>query len=160
MRQIRRSQPPGLSAPETFYPAGSGEPMVLLHGFTDTWRAWTPVLPALEAHHAVFAPSLPGHHGGEAFPPGMTMTISRSLDMIERQLDARGIETAHFVGSSLGGWASFELAARGRASSVVAVCPGGGWYHGSREERAVLRYFRTNDRLLHVGAPILSQVAA
>lgn len=134
--------------------------MVLLHGFTDTWRAWTPVLPALEAHHAVFAPALPGHHGGELFPPGEKMTIVGSLDMLERQLDARGIETAHLVGSSLGGWASLELAARGRARSVVAVCPAGGWYHGSREERAVLRFFRTNDRLLRLGAPMLTRIAA
>jgi pimeloyl-ACP methyl ester carboxylesterase len=134
--------------------------MVLLHGFTDTWRAWTPVLPALEAHHAVFAPVLPGHYGGEAFAPGVKMTISGSLDMIERQLDARGIETAHFVGSSLGGWASLELATRGRARSVVAVCPAGGWYYGSREERAVLRFFRTNDRMLRIGAPMLARVAA
>lgn len=134
--------------------------MVLLHGFTDTWRAWTPVLPALEAHHAVFAPSLPGHYGGEAFDAGVKMTIAGSLDMIERQLDARGIETAHLVGSSLGGWASLELAVRGRARSVVAVCPAGGWLPGSREERAVLRFFRTNDRLLRVGAPMLARVAA
>jgi pimeloyl-ACP methyl ester carboxylesterase len=134
--------------------------MVLLHGFTDTWRAWTPILPALEAHHEVFAPALPGHYGGESFPSGVKMTIVGSLDMIERQLDARGIETAHFVGSSLGGWASLELAARGRARSVVAVCPAGGWYHGSREERAVLRFFRANDRLLRVGAPMLGRVAA
>jgi pimeloyl-ACP methyl ester carboxylesterase len=133
--------------------------MVLLHGFTDTWHAWTPVLPLLEAHHAVFAPALPGHLGGEAFEPGVKMTIPGSLDMIERQLDARGIDKAHFVGSSLGGWASLELAVRGRALSVVAVCPAGGWERGSREERAVLRFFRTNDRLLRAGGPMLAAVA-
>jgi pimeloyl-ACP methyl ester carboxylesterase len=154
--KVRRS---AHDAPGPFYAGGSGEPLVLLHGFTDTWRAWTPVLPMLEAHHAVFAPSLPGHHGGESFEPGVKMTITGSLDMIERQLDARGIETAHFAGSSLGGWASLELAARGRARSVVAVCPAGGWDHGSREERAVLRYFRTNDRLLRISGPMLKAVA-
>jgi pimeloyl-ACP methyl ester carboxylesterase len=144
---------------EPFYAGGDGEPMVLLHGFTDTWRAWTPVLPALEAVHAVFAPSLPGHHGGTAFAPEVTMTIEGSLDMIERQLDERGIEQAHLVGSSLGGWAALELAVRGRALSVVGVCPAGGWEHGGREERAVLRYFRANDRMLRAGGPILAMVA-
>jgi pimeloyl-ACP methyl ester carboxylesterase len=133
--------------------------MVLLHGFTDTWQAWSPVLPALTERHAVFAPTLPGHFGGEAFPPGVKMTIEGSLDMIERQLDAKGIGKAHFVGSSLGGWASLQLAVRGRALSVVAVCPAGGWDSGSREERAVLRFFRTNDRLLRVGGPMLASVA-
>ena len=133
--------------------------MVLLHGFTDTWQAWKPVLPQLEAHHEVFAPSLPGHFGGEAFPPGVKMTITGSLDMLERQLDSRGVEKAHLVGSSLGGWAALQLAVRGRALSVVGVCPAGGWDHQSREERAVLRFFRTNDRLLRAGGPMLAPIA-
>jgi pimeloyl-ACP methyl ester carboxylesterase len=154
-----RVRPASTADPEPFYAGGTGEPLVLLHGFTDTWRSWTPVLPMLEEHHAVFAPSLPGHYGGEAFAPGVKMTIPGSLDMIERQLDARGIDKAHFAGSSLGGWASLELAVRGRARSVVAVCPAGGWDHGSREERAVLRYFRTNDRLLRISGPMLVAVA-
>jgi pimeloyl-ACP methyl ester carboxylesterase len=144
---------------EAFYAGGQGEPMVLLHGFTDTWCAWKPVLSVLEQHHAVFAPSLPGHYGGESFPAGVKMTITGSLDMIERQLDQQGIAKAHFVGSSLGGWASLQLAVRGRALSVVGICPAGGWDHGSPEERAVLRFFRTNDRLLRVGGPMLGAVA-
>lgn len=144
---------------KTFHRGGTGEPMVLLHGFTDTWHAWTPLLPALEAHHDVFAPTLPGHHGGEPFPEGGRMTLATTLDMIERQLDAEGIERAHVVGSSLGGWLALELAARGRALSVVGVCPAGGWEPHSREERAILRYFRLNDRLLRAGRPLLKTVA-
>ena len=38
--------------------------MVCLHGFTDTWRTWELVLPMLERHHDVLAPTLPGHAGG------------------------------------------------------------------------------------------------
>lgn len=133
--------------------------MVLLHGFTDTWRTWQPVLPALEAHHAVFAPSLPGHLGGEPFAPGAPFTIAASLDMIERQLDQHGIERAHLVGSSLGGWGALELAVRDRALSVTAICPGGGYEHGGPEERAVLRYFRANERMLRAGRSMLPRVA-
>ena len=43
---------------------GSGEPLLLLHGFTDTWRTWELVLPALERSHDVLAPTLAGHAGG------------------------------------------------------------------------------------------------
>lgn len=46
--------------------AGSGTPLVLLHGFTDTWRAWSALLPELEQAHDVFAPTLPGHAGADA----------------------------------------------------------------------------------------------
>ena len=40
---------------------GSGPPLVCLHGFTDTWRTWELVLPVLERHHDVLAPTLLGH---------------------------------------------------------------------------------------------------
>lgn len=133
--------------------------MVLLHGFTDTWQGWRAVLPLLEPHHAVFAPTLPGHFGGEQFDAGRPMTMPDSLDRIERQLDARGIEQAHLVGSSLGGWAALELAVRGRALSVVAVCPAGGWEIGSREDRAVIRFFRANTRMQGPGRAMWPLVA-
>jgi len=135
---------------EPFHRGGTGEPMVLLHGFTDTWRAWTPVLPTLERYHSVFAPTLPGHYGGQPFPAGTRISIPSSVDMIERQLEEHGIGQAHLVGSSLGGWLAFELAARGRALSVVGVCPAGCWEYGPAP-RAVLLYFRRNDLLLKVG---------
>ncbi len=32
---------------------GAGTPLLALPGLTDTWRAWTPVLGALEARHEV-----------------------------------------------------------------------------------------------------------
>ena len=47
---------------------GAGPPLVLLHGFTDTWRVWELVLPALERRHAVLAPTFPGHAGGPSLP--------------------------------------------------------------------------------------------
>ncbi len=47
---------------------GGGEPMVLLHGFTDTWRTWELVLPTLEQHADVLAPTLLGHAGGPPIP--------------------------------------------------------------------------------------------
>ena len=39
-------------------------------------------------------------------------------------MDAAGIARAHLVGNSLGGWITAELAARGRARSVAAICTG------------------------------------
>jgi pimeloyl-ACP methyl ester carboxylesterase len=139
--------------PAAFHLGGEGEPLVLLHGFTDTWRGWTPVLPLLERHHTVFAPTLPGHYGGEPFPAGTRISIATSLDMIERQLDAHGIERAHFAGSSLGGWLALELAGRGRALSVTGLCPAGCWELGPAPW-PILLYFRRNDLLFKIGMPL------
>ena len=38
--------------------AGSGEPLVLLHGFTGTWRVWLPVIPRLAERFDVIVPTL------------------------------------------------------------------------------------------------------
>ena len=43
---------------------GDGPPLLLLHGFTGSWRIWELVLPALEREHEVFALTLRGHAGG------------------------------------------------------------------------------------------------
>jgi pimeloyl-ACP methyl ester carboxylesterase len=104
---------------------GAGEPLVLLHGFMLTWRTWELVLPALERRHDVLAPTLAGHAGG---PP-----LGDLADAVERAMDDAGFVTAHLVGNSLGGYLALQLAARGRARSVVALAPAGGWADTPRE---------------------------
>jgi pimeloyl-ACP methyl ester carboxylesterase len=58
-----------------------------------------------------------------------------------RQLDEAGIDTAHVVGNSLGGWVALELARRGRARSVLALSPAGAW-RSSRDLNRLLFLFR------------------
>ncbi len=131
--------------------AGSGSPLVLLHGFTDTWRAWTPLLPALEARHDVFAPTLPGHAGADGL--GAPLSWDALVGAVEASIDAQGFDgPVHLVGNSLGGWLALELAARGRAASVVALCPAGGWEAGSKEGERVLAYFRRTGKMLGLAA--------
>ncbi len=108
-----------------FHHAGSGPPLVCLHGFTDTWRTWELVLPMLEAGHEVLAPTLLAHAGGPLLEG--EMTDARIADAVEAAMDEVGIETAHVVGNSLGGYIALQLAERGRAESVVALAPAGGW---------------------------------
>jgi alpha-beta hydrolase superfamily lysophospholipase len=120
------------------YTGGSGEPLVLLHGINASWRAWRPVLPALEAHHEVFAPTLPGHRYGPPVDSQRPVSIDALADGLERILDAAGLEDAHFAGNSLGGWLAIELARRGRARSVVAFSPAGGWT-SARDLQKVVR---------------------
>jgi pimeloyl-ACP methyl ester carboxylesterase len=45
-------------------------------------------------------------------------------------MDDAGFRTAHLVGNSLGGFVALQLAERGRAESVVALAPAGGWAQG------------------------------
>jgi pimeloyl-ACP methyl ester carboxylesterase len=125
--------------------------MLLIHGFTDTWTTWKPVLAGLEARHEVFAPTLPGHHGAETVARGTRVQDTLFADALERHLDDLGIERAHIAGNSLGGWLALVLAARGRALSVCGICPAGGWYPGTPEDRALTRYFRSTSLLMRTG---------
>ena len=137
---------------------GSGSPMVCLHGFMDTWRAWELVLPMLERQHDVLALTLPGHAGG----PSIHATISTDtfVDAVERAMDAAGLHLAHLVGNSLGGYVAFQLAARGRAASVVAFAPAGGWATGDLSYVALLRSQQELQAQLRAAAPHAKVVLA
>jgi pimeloyl-ACP methyl ester carboxylesterase len=137
---------------------GSGPPLVLLHGFTDTWRTWELVLPRLERRHDVLAPTLPGHAGAEP----ITGEIDDSLlaDAVERAMDEAGFETAHLVGNSLGGFVALQLAARQRARSVVALAPAGGWAEADESYRDTLAFQLTLQEQVEQAAPYADQIVA
>jgi len=122
-----------------------------VHGFTDTWRSWELVLPELERHHDVLAPTLPGHAGG----PPLDGAVSAALlpDAVERAMDEAGFETAHIVGNSLGGFVALQLAARRRAESVVALAPAGGWARDDESSREMLANFVTMQEQITRMAP-------
>ena len=130
---------------------GAGRPLVCLHGFTDTWRTWELVLPALERRHDVLAPTLPGHAGGR--PLAGDATGAALVDAVEEALDEAGFETAHVVGNSLGGYLALQLAARGRAASVVALAPAGGWAQSDESVGETLDHFREMQDALRRLAP-------
>src|ERR1700722_1440475 len=135
----------------SLYRAGEGEPVVLLHGFTGHWRHWQPVLADLVARYEVIAPTLSGHNGGPAYPSGMGLEkVADAGDSLERHLDERGVGRAHLVGNSMGGSLAIELAKRGRARSVVAFSPGGGWELGGSEPERVASFFARQMRMLRV----------
>jgi pimeloyl-ACP methyl ester carboxylesterase len=130
---------------------GRGSRLVCLHGFTGTWRTWELVLPMLERQHDVLAPTLLGHAGG---PPleGELGDVALAEE-IERAMDDAGFKTAHIVGNSLGGYVALQLAARGRAESVVALAPAGGWAPGDKSYKETLGLFATLHEQMRAAAP-------
>jgi pimeloyl-ACP methyl ester carboxylesterase len=138
---------------------GSGPPLVCLHGFTDTWRTWELVLPALERRHDVLAPTLLGHAGGPALD-GDEVSEAAVLDAVERAMDEAGFQTAHIVGNSLGGWVALQLAVRGRARSVVALAPAGGWALDDLSYRDTMAHFTAMQTLLKAAVPHVDEILA
>src|SRR5271156_4890190 len=124
---------------------GSGTPLLLLHGIGAIWRVWSPVLPHLEPHHDVIAPTLPGHGGGRPLDPQIAPSIQALTDGIEDELDRLGLQQVHKAGNSLGrrqvpppgtpwgGRFEIGLARRGGARSLVFFTPPGAW----RSQRSI-----------------------
>lgn len=116
------------------------------------------MLPELERRHDVLAPTLPGHAGGP--PLGDEVTDEALADALERLLDDAGLATVHLVGNSLGGYLALLLAARGRAESVVAFAPAGGWAVGDESYRETLAFFATMYEQVQAAAPHADEIAA
>jgi pimeloyl-ACP methyl ester carboxylesterase len=131
---------------------GAGEPLVLIHIGANPWHKWEPVLPQLTARYDVLIPTLPGWKGGPKLSD--PVTLETLVDGVATAMDAAGWTEAHLVGNSVGVWISFELARRGRARSVLALSPAGGWT--PRGARRLRRFFLWNKRLTAVSRPFVS----
>jgi pimeloyl-ACP methyl ester carboxylesterase len=145
---------------EALYRDGSGEPLLLLHGFTGAWHHWRPVLAPLAERYEVVAPTLAGHDGGKPLPPGAGISFGDSVDLLEAHMDELGLGTVHVVGNSMGGALALELAKRGRARSVVAIAPAGGWTVGDGEARRLARFFARQLRMTRASAPRMKAIVS
>ena len=99
--------------------------VVCLHGTSGHLEAFVRNVPALAEHHQVHCLDMLGH--GYTDNPGGDLRIPRYGQHVLDYLDSRGIDAAHFVGESLGGWVAGRLAADHpeRADRLVLVAPGG-----------------------------------
>ncbi len=85
--------------------AGTGEPLVLLHGWPQHWYMWRRQIPELAKHYRVIAPDTRGFGWSEA-PPGSYDKRELATDLINF-LDALGLDRVRLAGHDWGGWAGF-----------------------------------------------------
>lgn len=104
------------------------------------------------------APTLAGHAGGP--PIEGEISDATLADAVERAMDDAGFETAHIVGNSLGGYVALQLAARGRAETVVALAPAGGWAPGDESYKQTLGLQSALLEMLKAVAPHADAVLA
>mgnify|MGYP001819590585 CR=1 FL=1 len=88
--------------------AGSGEPLLLIHGALVRSTMWRPQIEAFSGAFQVIACDLPAH-GETPDLPG-AYTISALSEWVGQQLDSLGIGRAHVIGHSLGGMVAQQLA--------------------------------------------------
>jgi pimeloyl-ACP methyl ester carboxylesterase len=104
---------------------------------------------------------MPGHAGGPPLPGGLDGRGDSVLaDAVEAAMDAAGFQTAKIVGNSLGGYVALQLAQRGRATSVVALDPAGGWAEGDAAGEATEAHFLQMLDLVPAAVPYIDQIVA
>jgi pimeloyl-ACP methyl ester carboxylesterase len=144
---------------------GSGEPLVLLHGLGSARTIWRPLLPALARRYDVIAVDLPGHGQTPSLPRTEPPTPGRLAKTVAALLDELSLDRAHVMGNSLGGWVCLELAADGRARSVLGLAPAGLWFEPTYRRNPLLQFNRllaSSTRALHpivLRSPVLRSVA-
>jgi pimeloyl-ACP methyl ester carboxylesterase len=87
--------------------AGSGPPVVLIHGMLNSSSHWQAVALNLAADHTVIAPDLIGH--GDSAAPRGDYSLGAHAASIRDLLAAIGIERATIVGHSLGGGVAMQF---------------------------------------------------
>jgi pimeloyl-ACP methyl ester carboxylesterase len=102
-----------------YFAAGDGPVLVLVHGITESRRAWDPVVaPLIAAGHRVIAVDLRGHGASSHVPPYDLTTMAGDLACV---LDVEGVDEALLVGHSLGGAVVSAYAGTGPCRGVVNV---------------------------------------
>ena len=85
--------------------AGSGEPLVLLHGWPQHWYCWHRVVPLLADRYRLVMPDLRGHGWTDA-PSGGYDKEQLATDLLGL-LDAMDLPRVGLVGHDWGGWTGF-----------------------------------------------------
>lgn len=115
--------------------AGQGAPLILLHGFPQTHRAWALVAPDLARHFDVIVPDLRGYGASDAPPDdaGHTAYSKRTMARdITGLMDALGLKSAHVLGHDRGARVAYRLALDhpGRVDrlGIIEVLPTGDYW--------------------------------
>jgi pimeloyl-ACP methyl ester carboxylesterase len=106
---------------------GQGDPVVLLHGWPETWYAWHKVMPALAKNYTVIAPDLRGL--GDSSKPSTGYDGNTTAEDIYQLISQLGFSKIFLVAHDVGAQTAYSYAA-GHPSNVSrlvimdAVFPG------------------------------------
>src|SRR5664279_1366897 len=91
--------------------AGSdGTPVLLVHGFPESWWAFHKLIPLLASEHRVIAVDLPGF--GDSGHERDDYTSSFAAESLRRVIEHLDLGPVHLTGQDIGGISTFRLAAR------------------------------------------------
>lgn len=108
--------------------AGSGDPVLFLHGLGATKGSFLPTVIALSGTHRAIAVDLPGF--GDSYKPlGVPYHPPFFARAVVELMDTLGVGRAHVVGNSMGGRIALELGLRypERVAKLALIAPSLAW---------------------------------
>jgi len=141
-----RASIPGFEMP--YLEGGSGEPLLLVHGFGAEKNNFTRVARYLTPHYRVLVPDLPGF--GEASKPDTgSYAIAEQVERLRAFAQGLGVKRAHLGGSSMGGFIVTAWAAKypEEVASLWLLAPAGTRAAADSELR---RHFKETGEILLV----------
>ena len=123
------------SSGAAYLAAGSGEPLVLVHGVGLRAEAWAAQIEGLARTHRVIALDMPGPGERRPLPEGAR--LPNVVDWLARALDDLGIDRANLAGHSMGALIAGGMAAEhpDRLARVACLC---GVHRRTPEARAAV----------------------
>ncbi|WSQ07599.1 alpha/beta hydrolase [Streptomyces sp. NBC_01231] len=112
--------------------AGTGDPLLLLHGIGHHRQAWDPVVDILAAERDVITVDLPGFGVSPGLPDGLAYDLRTTTAVFGALCEALELDRPHVAGNSLGGLLALELGREKLARSVTALSPAGFWTQAER----------------------------
>lgn len=130
--------------------AGTGPPVVMLHGLGGNKASFLPTVAALAPSFRTIAVDLLGF-GDSDKPLGASYGPEFQARGVARLLDALGLQRAHLLGHSMGGRVALELGFRdpGRTLGLVLMTPAMAWLR-NRRFAPFLRWVRPELGLLQI----------
>ena len=120
---------------------GSGDPLVLLHGFGGCGQGWRPIVDRLAEQYQVIIPDLRGH--GRSTNPAGTFTHQQSALDVYALLEQLGVKNFSAMGISTGGMTLLHMATqqRDRITAMVLI---GATSSFPEEARVIMRATSTD----------------
>lgn len=85
-----------------------GDPIVLVHGFPESWWAFHRLIPLLAADHRVFAVDLPGF--GDSDVVGEDFDSSAAAQVLHELIVSLGVGPVHLAAQDISGGTAYRLA--------------------------------------------------
>jgi len=122
---------------EVYYEeSGTGETLVLLHGFLESSTMWKPLVAEFKHSHRVITLDLLGH--GQTACLGYIHTMEDMAQMVRALLMQLQVSQATFIGHSMGGYVALALQHR-YPQLVAGMCLMNSTFEADTDERRLLR---------------------